>query len=268
MHSLTHQYEAFDSLVCAQRFIYRLAISGALLLAGAQIANAAPLYKSTEGHTHSANQLGQLGTELVPPLIPNTNDQALKRTLINDNHLTYYRDDGLFFGDDIWITAISTLLYADSDLDGYFSAFSLSVDADTHYSQADVYINIDIQRTDGLRERLHSTDSFNIYGNSLTDEYRIEIELLRNYPIGNYDLFVDLVNANNNDGLPLESDDFDINPAPGVSSAPILGPTTNSDIRVVEHSGASSLWLLIAFAIPAVLRRLKKAKFLQHRNYG
>ena len=163
------------------------------------------------------------------------------------------------------------MLYVDNDQDGYFSGFSITIDADTDYSQADVYATIDLQRSEGERERLHTTGTFSIYGNSLTDEYRVDIELVRNYPIADYDLFINLVDANdhavvdrvsaydmsNLSGLPLESEELDDDPAPIEPATPYQQPTANNDIRVVEYSGASSIWLLLAIGMAGFYRRLK-----------
>lgn len=247
-----------------------LSALGILLLASIStpISAAETQYRSKEGHTHTADRLG---ADIAPALGIDTFNNLLKSTPDDGNHLTIGTDHFLWFGGNIWITDIGTLLYSDDDQDGYFSGFSLTIDADTEYSQADVYATIDVQRSQGERERLHTTDSFSIYGNSLTDEYRIDIELVRNYPIGDYDLFVNLIDANDHEvvdsvgaydisnlyRLPLESEDFDNDPA-------LINPITqfppaaiNSDIRVVEHAGAGSTWLLLVLGIPAIARRLK-----------
>ena len=106
----------------------------------------------------------------------------------------------------------------------------------------------------------------------MSDEYRIDIELVRNYPIGDYDLFIDLIDANdhaivdsvsayevsNLSRLPLESEEFDNDPAPITPVTQIHSPTINSNIRVVEHSGAGSAWLLLALGIPAIVRQAKE----------
>lgn len=167
----------------------------------------------------------------------------------------------LWFGSEFWIAGIGTLLYKDDDRDGYFSGFSLAIDADTQYSHAEVYAAIDLQHPQGNRERLHTTGTFNLYGNSLSDEYRIDIELVQNYPIEHYDLFVNLVDAHDNRvldtvdasefsnllGLPLESEDRDhpFQTNHPETAAPTT-PTINTDIRVTEYSGALNNWALLA----------------------
>jgi hypothetical protein len=247
-----------------------LAIAGGLLLSGwsTQVSSAEANYRTKEGYTHKTEQLG---TSLTPPLEISSLIGTMKSSSSNDNHLAPNPEHVLWFDGGVWISNIGTSLYIDSDQDGYFSAFTLTIDADTDYSQADVYATIDIQRSGGERESLHTSGTFSIYGNSLTDEYRVDIELIRNYPIGDYDLFINLVDANdhaqvdsvgptdisNLSRLPLESEDLDNDPAHFVPASPIHTPTINTDIRVVEHAGASSTWILLAWGILILFRRLK-----------
>jgi len=172
-----------------------------------------------------------------------------------------------------WITDIGTLLYRDDDKDGYFSGFSLTVDADTYFQQAQIYASIGLQRAYGQRERLHTTANFTIYSNELSDEYRIDIDLLSNYQAGEYDLFIDLHDAydhrlldsvsamdfSNLFRLPLESEDLDryYESEQGADPVHHHNPSTtpvNSDIRVVEYAGSSGFFLLMAMLAMVSLR--------------
>lgn len=212
-----------------------------------------------EGHTNPPHMIGSDAwsvTERSAKTLNGPSDQPSQLDDLAPRHI-------LWFGSDFWIADIGTLLYRDADRDGYFSGFSLTIDADTQYSHAEVYAAIDMQLPQGTRERLHTTGTFNLYGNSLTDEYRIDIELVQNYPIGHYDLFVNLVDAydhsvldtvdasefSNLSGLPLESEDMDHQPQ---TSHPVTPATTtpnnNTNIRVTEYSGALNVWALLALA--------------------
>lgn len=224
-------------------------ILGACFLASSASALADPDdVRIKEGHTNPAHMIGADAGSDAAHLAP--------------RHI-------LLFGSDFWISDIGTLLYRDADRDGYFSKFSLTIDADTHYSHAEVYAAIDMQLPQGTRERLHTTGTFNLYGNSLTDEYRIDIELIQNYPIGHYDLFVNLVDAydhsvldtvdasefSNLAGLPLESEDTDHQPETShpVNPAPTT-PNHNTNIRVTEYSGALNYWVLFALTLSIFMR--------------
>lgn len=254
-----------------------ITLTAGLLVAAAsmQLQAAQDSYRITEGHSNSESHSG---SDLMPSLDSNALTTLSKTPLGNDNHLTLLPSNTLWLATGIWISDIGTLLYLDDDQDGYFSGFSLSIDADTDYAHADVYATIDIQRTAAVRERLHTTRPFSIYGNSIADEYRIDIELVRDYPIGDYDLFVSLIDGNdhsvvdslgaedlrNLSRLPLESEDFDNSPSHFEPQAIAQAAIINTDIRTVEYSGASSHWLLIVLAIPGLTRKwIKNHRFNQ-----
>lgn len=166
--------------------------------------------------------------------------------------------------DDIaWISSIGTLLHDDADTDGYYNGFSLTVDADSAYQHIDVYLTIDVQLGGQHRERLHSGSDFTLYRQSLTDGYRIDIDLLRNYPAGHYDLWVELHDAydhrtldtvgaddfNNLYSLPLESRDMDYLPANLQAPRP-----ANDDIAVTEHAGSAGFAMLILMGLISIIR--------------
>lgn len=249
-----------------------------LVFASPQLIAASDTYLSYEGYSRD---LEQTDDPLSAPLNTNTPKNLVTPAASRDAHLPILHADPIFwFGEDIWITDVGVLLFADDDHDGYFSGFSLSIDADTRYSHADVFATIDVRLPQGYRERLHTTGTFSIYGDSTADEYRVDIELLNNYPIGDYDLFVNLVDANNyfvldNVGasefsnlsrLPLESEELDINHIQYAPTASPQTPPTNAHIRVVEYSGAGSTWMLLAVAATMLFRRFEK-KILSRKNW-
>ena len=177
--------------------------------------------------------------------------------------LSLHHGSFLWHDDDAWITDIGTLLYGDRDRDGYFTWFGLTIDADTWLSVSEVYVSIDIQRSFAPRERLHTSNVFSLYGRSLSDDYRIDIDLVQNYPAGNYDLTVNLHDAydghlldtvsadefTNLSGLPLESEEYDSDRHPVEEPHRPGTPVYNDDIRVVEYAGSSSLALLILLGL-------------------
>lgn len=190
----------------------------------------------------------------------------------------------VWFDSDTWISDIGTLLFRDQDRDGYFSGFSLSVDVDTHYKQAEVYLAIGIQRAIGQPERLHTTQTFKVYGHSLADEYRIDIDLLSNYPAGDYDLNIDLHDAfdhrildsvsaaefSNLFRLPLESEDMDFLHDSGdfTDATDHHDPAqpANHDIRVVEYTGSSGLVFLLALVALVTIRTANRRSLGQQEQ--
>lgn len=154
-----------------------------------------------------------------------------------------------------WVTDIGTLLYNDWDRDGYYTGISLSIDADSEYQHQTVFAVIDITLADGTREHLFTTQAFDLYHHSIGDRYQANIELVRNYPAGHYDLIIDLVDAHdyrildtvdaflfrNLSQLPLESENLDV----VIDTSPTVTPQPpNDDIRVEEYTGSTGWWTL------------------------
>lgn len=184
------------------------------------------------------------------------------------------RHHGTSFDVDTWIIGIGTLFYRDNDEDGYFSGISLSIDADTDYEQTEIYASIDAQPTFGARERLLTSANFTIYANQLSDEYRIDIDLLTNYQTNNYDLYIKLHDAydhrvldsvsagefSNLYRLPLESQDRDLPYVneheidPAYHHTPPSAPV-DTDVRVVEFAGSSGIFLIMAIMSIVAMRK-------------
>lgn len=234
----------------------------------------------------SSERMTQQPQPLTNTALPNANPEITPRFAIGQDPLESLigndRHQAAWLYEDAWITDIGTLLYRDDDEDGYFSGFSLTIDADTHYQQADIYASIDVQRIFGERERLHTSGNFTLYGNSLSDEYRIDIDLLKNYSAGDYDIYIALHDAydhrvldsvgaaefTNLYRLPLESDDLDIPNVYEHTNDPIYYPdspplTVNHDIRAVEYAGSSGYLLLLALLVIVYVRK-SASKALMH----
>lgn len=216
-------------------------------------------YRALEKNTYSQEQLGiSLSTVNQPDIAT-----ALYQDQQSDNGDTRHR---VWYSDEAWITDIGTLLYRDNDHDGYFTGFSLTIDADTIDVDLDVYAAIDIKRPYAERERLHTSAIFTLYGNSVADEYRIDIELVQSYPADDYDLFIELkdayndqvldsVNANdftNLTRLPLESEDLDTHVHFPEEPDPI---DVNDNIRVVEYAGGTGWILMLLLGLPLIVRQ-------------
>jgi len=168
--------------------------------------------------------------------------------------------------DNAWINSIGTLLYSDDDLDSYHSGLSLTIDADTSYHNLEVYVAIDLTGPDQQTQRLHTTADFHVYRTSLSDEYRVDIDLVRNYIPAYYDVSLSLFDAHTDQSLdrvsgrefsnlrhlPLESEEFDLpasppqepphNPHPDHQPHP---QPVNDNVRVVEYGGGAGLAFLL-----------------------
>jgi hypothetical protein len=102
---------------------------------------------------------------------------------------------------DFWFYLVDVELYADDDRDGYFSGIDLLFDVDTYYSVADIYAVAYLSFEGGPWEEYAVTEDFTIFGSSGTDDYVIVTDLVSGYPTGDYDVLVEIFDADTNDFL-------------------------------------------------------------------
>ena len=170
-----------------------------------------------------------------------------------------------FTEDRAWINSVGTLLYSDPDLDGFFSGISLSIDADTRFQSLELFATIDIIDELNVTERLLTTRPFHIYERRLSDEHRVDIDLVQNFFPGDYDLLISIVEEGNNRildsvsardfrnlrALPLESEDNDSSTVTPINNRP---QPSNDDIRVTEFAGGTGFGLIAGFMLIGALR--------------
>jgi len=96
---------------------------------------------------------------------------------------------------EVWVSDVSTVLYDDTDHDGYFSGFSVSLDVDVTEDSAAVYADIYLQSSGSVPELFHTTNVFSVYEQESFDRYRVDVNLTDNIHAGDYDLLIEVVNA-------------------------------------------------------------------------
>lgn len=99
---------------------------------------------------------------------------------------------------DFWIYDATTRLLFDDDGDGFFTRLELDFDADTVFSQADVYAVIFLSLEGGEWEELTTTQVFSIFGANSDDSYFVDADLLAGYPSGSYDVLIELYDTFDN----------------------------------------------------------------------
>jgi hypothetical protein len=99
---------------------------------------------------------------------------------------------------DFGINYASVALLHDADLDGYYSEFELTFDADTNFTYADVFAELYLSLNGGPWELYHVTQVFEIEGWSDYDDYTVTTLLTEGYPPGDYDLLIDLIDTYDN----------------------------------------------------------------------
>jgi hypothetical protein len=166
---------------------------------------------------------------------------------------------------DFWFYLADVELYGDSDRDGYYSGIDLLFDVDTYYSVADIYAVAYLSYEGGPWEEYAVTEDFTIFGASGSDDYVIVTDLVSGYPKGDYDILIEVFDADTSEFLawygpedtsalaflPLEDMDRD-------APAPETRITVNSG-----GGGASDLMLLALLGAAATfsgLRRVRKPR--------
>lgn len=147
---------------------------------------------------------------------------------------------------DFWIYDADVQLFGDDDIDGYFYGVDLLFDADTIYSEADVYAVLYLSFEGGPWNEYAVTEDFTIFGSSGADEYVLVTELMSGYPTGDYDLLIELFDVF--DGAFLAS--FGPDETSALSFLPLEDFNRDAPITEVviieSHGGGGSFdrWLL------------------------
>lgn len=198
-------------------------------------------------------------------------DQAVKKAAGNNQRLStnqpniedkmqIARHESLQYDSgDFWIYDTDIEYNIDIDYDGYFSGFTLALDADTVYSSAPVYFIAYIGDGEYF-DAFHVSSVFYLNGDTTGDTFYLDNTLLSGYPPGDYEVLVELYDAYDDtlvayaDGyidndllyVPLESDDYEYQP-------------TNT-VVVVEEYGGSLNWFAILGLGGIVFMRILRTK--------
>jgi len=160
------------------------------------------------------------------------------------------------FGD-AYVYEASTELFYDLDGDGYYHYLRVQFDADTVFDSMPVYAELFLSADGSAWEHLYTTETFRIWGTDPNDDYEVETELVTGYSTGQYDLLIELYDAEYGDLV----DEF----GPEESSAMSLLPLEDSGRDGVEPppvsdggGGAASWSLLAGLAAALALRRTRR----------
>lgn len=103
--------------------------------------------------------------------------------------------------DDFWIFDADVIVFGDDDNDGYFFGIDLEFDADTVFSSAAVYAALYLSLEGGPWNEYAVTEDFLIEGAVGSDAYGVVTELQSGYPAGDYDLLIELYDADTGEFL-------------------------------------------------------------------
>ncbi|MEM1173628.1 MAG: choice-of-anchor H family protein [Pseudomonadota bacterium] len=161
---------------------------------------------------------------------------------------------------DFWIFDADVVLFADEDLDGFYSGIDLLFDADTIYNSADVYAVLYLSFEGGPWEEYAVTENFTIFGSSDTDDYSVVTDLVSGYPTGSYDLLIELFDAFNDDFVaflaPEDTSELALLPLEDIGFDTPPGATT---VVVNTEGGGSMGWLLLLTGFAGLMRFRRRA---------
>jgi hypothetical protein len=161
---------------------------------------------------------------------------------------------------DFWFYTADVELYGDSDRDGYYSGIDLLFDVDTYYAVADIYAVAYLSFDGGPWEEYAVTEDFTIFGASGTDDYVIVTDLVSGYPRGDYDILIEIFDADTSEFLawfgPEDTSELAFLPLEDMDRD---APATETRVTVNSGGGGSIdlllLVLLGGFATVVGLRR-------------
>jgi hypothetical protein len=164
---------------------------------------------------------------------------------------------------DINIYDVSTLLISDFNENGFYHRFSVTIDADTIYEVAHVYVRLYLSYEGGPWNHYATSNTYHISGDSELDYFTVETELADGYLPGYYDVRIELYDADHDvwlfaygpydDGslraLPLEDSYYD-----DLYHEAVYYPV-ETEVIVAGHGHGSMSWGL--FIIPALISILR-----------
>ena len=155
---------------------------------------------------------------------------------------------------DHYIYDADVVLFDDFDSDGFFRFLSVRIDADSDRSSAYVYAALFLS-PDGVEwNHYHTTDDFWIGGASGDDEIFVETELVTGYPTGEYDLLIELYDADfgtySDEFGPLQNPDLALLPLEDAAHDP-----RPVQVSVDGGGGAFPIWALpLLLGLPLIRR--------------
>lgn len=102
---------------------------------------------------------------------------------------------------DFEIYGASSEVFYDLDRDGFFHGFAITFDADVSAGWADVFAELFLSRNGGPWNHYYTTRVFSIFEVDSADAYEVVTDLDIGYPTGDYDVLIELYDADSGDFL-------------------------------------------------------------------
>lgn len=191
--------------------------------------------------------------------IPNTSLISSKQAARVEQHANTTKSSSdivISSVNEFWIYDSWVSLQHDLDYDGYFSTFSVEFDADTIFVDAPVYAVLYLGQN-GVYDAIHVSSEFFIFGEDSSDSFVIESTLLSGFPSYDYDILLELYDAQT-EQLVAFSDGYD---NAEFAFVPLESETNE---YIVEEHGGSMSWLALCFIISAAGLRIFAAGALRN----
>ncbi len=156
---------------------------------------------------------------------------------------------------DAWFYDASTELFYDDDGDGYYHYLRVRFDVDSYYENHWVYARLFVSEDGYTWEEYHVTGDFLVNGSSPFDDFEVETELVSGFPPSQYDVLIELYDADFGDFLaefgPADSSAFSLLPLEDISydEPPIVIVTEG-----YGGGGSADVWV-VAFLAAFLLAR-------------
>ncbi len=152
-----------------------------------------------------------------------------------------------------WFYDASTELFNDYDGDGYYHYLRVRFDVDSYFDEHWVYARLFISDDGQLWDEYHVTGDFVVNGTSPLDDFEVETELVSGFPPGQYDILIELYDADFGDFLaefgPADSSAFSLLPLEDIYyDEPAVVVTVNEG-----YGGGGSASVLFAALLAACL---------------
>lgn len=209
--------------------------------------------------TEKDSMLQQAAVDEMPALITQG-----YREENNNSPITAYMSR--YSGYEIILYDASTELISDNNHDGFFHRFSVTIDADTVYESAYIYVELYLSYEGGPWNHYATSDSYHIYGDSEQDLYSIETELADGFMPGYYDIRIELYDGDHHtrilsygpyddpslSALPLEDSYYDV-----YSHA--ISPVETEVVIIGDAHGHGSMGLwMITLPVLLTLIRIRR----------
>ena len=163
---------------------------------------------------------------------------------------------------DVTIYDASIELISDFNGDSFYHRFSVSIDADTVFDTSYIYARLYLSFEGGPWNHYATSDNYHIHGDSELDTFVIETELADGFPLGYYDVRVEIYDADFDEwllsygpyddsslsALPLEDSYYD-------DQMSVVTYPVETQVVVAGHGGSMSWGLLLAAVIGVFRRR-------------